>query len=356
MKQQKRAGNKSKKCNRRRFVLGLTFFSISFILIITVIVDGEVWLASGKQIIADEHANAVIEVISPPLGGRTEAPKKPEAAGSVTLDETGEDKVPVDEQANAVIEVISPPLGGRTEAPKKPEAAGSVTLDETGEVKVPMDENPEAKNKEEANQTSNKIVYLTFDDGPTSLTDDFLDVLMEHGVQATFFMVGNNLNNVGWQDEVKRAVEEGHYVGSHSMTHNYSKLYKEGTFVDEMKEGTALIGEITGVTPTLVRAPYGSKPGLKDSLRAGTAEANLKVWDWTIDSEDWKLEGNPDAIVEKVKNLTTEDFEIVLLHEKKTTLTALPDIIKFYKNKEYEFAVYQEENHVVSNFWKDERL
>ncbi|KAA0746712.1 polysaccharide deacetylase [Bacillus sp. BF2-3] len=202
-----------------------------------------------------------------------------------------------------------------------------------------------------------KVVYLTFDDGPSELTGKFLDVLKEQNVASTFFMQGSNLQNTGFQENVKRAVKEGHYIGAHSMTHNSDKLYKKGQFVPEMKETLDLIHDITGTTPKLVRPPYGSAPGLKgEEIRNQIVEAGMKVWDWTIDSNDWKLKDNPQQIIEDVKRTTTEDVEVVLMHEKPQTLQALPEIIKFYKERGYEFGVYNESDHFQLNFQKDQRL
>ncbi|MGH1216921.1 polysaccharide deacetylase family protein [Bacillus cereus] len=214
-----------------------------------------------------------------------------------------------------------------------------------------------AKQKRADGKPVGKVVYLTFDDGPSELTGKFLDVLKEQHVASTFFMQGSNLQNTGFQENVKRAVKEGHYIGAHSMTHNSDKLYKKGQFVTEMKETLALIHNITGTTPKLVRPPYGSAPGLKgQDIRNKIVEAGIKVWDWTIDSNDWKLKGNPQQIIENVKRTTTEDVEVVLMHEKLQTLQALPEIIKFYKEKGYEFGVYNEADHFQLNFQKDQRL
>ncbi|MDA2275231.1 peptidoglycan-N-acetylglucosamine deacetylase [Bacillus thuringiensis] len=218
-------------------------------------------------------------------------------------------------------------------------------------------ETPPAKQKKPDGKPVGKVVYLTFDDGPSELTGKFLDVLKEQHVSSTFFMQGSNLQNTGFQENVKRAVKEGHYIGAHSMTHNSDKLYKKGQFVTEMKETLALIHNITGTTPKLVRPPYGSAPGLKgQDIRNKIVEAGIKVWDWTIDSNDWKLKGNPQQIIENVKRTTTEDVEVVLMHEKLQTLQALPEIIKFYKEKGYEFGVYNEADHFQLNFQKDQRL
>ncbi|MBE7128448.1 polysaccharide deacetylase family protein [Bacillus mycoides] len=202
-----------------------------------------------------------------------------------------------------------------------------------------------------------KVVYLTFDDGPSTLTGQFLDVLKENNVKSTFFMQGSNLQNTSLQENVKRAIKEGHYIGAHSMTHNSNKLYKTGQFVPEMKEALALIHDITGTSPKLVRPPYGSAPGLKnEEIRNQIVEAGIKVWDWTIDSNDWKLKDNPNQLIENVKKATTDDVEVVLMHEKPQTLQALPEIIKFYKEKGYEFGVYNEADHFQLNFQKDKRL
>ncbi|MBJ8204430.1 polysaccharide deacetylase [Bacillus cereus] len=216
--------------------------------------------------------------------------------------------------------------------------------------------NPQ-KEKKADGKPIGKFVYLTFDDGPSTLTGKFLDVLKENNVKATFFMQGSNLQNTSYQINVKRAVKEGHYIGAHSMTHNSDKLYKNGQFVPEMKETLSLIKDITGTNPKLVRPPYGSAPGLKSGeIRNQIVEAGIKIWDWTIDSEDWKLKNNPNQIIENVKKSTTDDVEVVLMHEKAQTLQVLPQIIKFYKEKGYEFGVYNDADHFHLNFEKDTRL
>ncbi|PIC63792.1 peptidoglycan-N-acetylglucosamine deacetylase [Sporosarcina sp. P13] len=202
-----------------------------------------------------------------------------------------------------------------------------------------------------------KVVYLTFDDGPSKLTEQFLDVLQAHRVKATFFMQGSNLKKEYLQKSVRRAVQEGHYIGGHSVTHNYKTLYTDQQFVPEMIETLDLIHEITGTTPRLVRPPYGSAPGLKnEQMRKQLADAHIKVWDWTIDSYDWKLAGNPSQIVKNIKQGTTSDREIVLMHEKKQTLEVLPEILKFFKDQGYEFAVYNDAHHFVLNFQNDSEL
>lgn len=202
-----------------------------------------------------------------------------------------------------------------------------------------------------------KIVYLTFDDGPSQYTETLLSILKEHDVSATFFMQGVNLQKDHLQEHVKRAVEEGHYIGAHSMTHDFNKLYKQNQFVPEMLETLQLIADITGTDPKLTRPPYGSAPGLNsEKSREPIVESDIKVWDWTIDSKDWALSGQPGQIVQNVKNETSRDTEVVLMHEKQQTIDALPDIIRFYKEQGYSFVAYHPAHHFSINFQYDDRL
>ena len=75
-------------------------------------------------------------------------------------------------------------------------------------------------------------VYLTFDDGPSSNTDAILDILDDYNVKASFFVVGQDIEEYG--EEYKRIVDEGHTIGMHSFSHNYSKIYEsEEAFEDD---------------------------------------------------------------------------------------------------------------------------
>lgn len=239
------------------------------------------------------------------------------------------------------------------------DADNSTKPDSTEEVETPISQDKEQTEKQEntAEKPIGKVVYLTFDDGPSKLTDQLLDVLHEQDVKATFFMQGSNLKKEHLQESVKRATKEGHYIGGHSMTHEFNTLYKDNQFVPEMNETLALIHEITGTNPNLVRPPYGSAPGLKsDQIRNQIVDAHIKVWDWTIDSNDWMLKDNPTQIIENIKSGTNADREVVLMHEKPQTLAALPGIIAFYREQGYTFVVYDDDDHFELNFQNDSRM
>lgn len=213
---------------------------------------------------------------------------------------------------------------------------------------------------EQYNGQVRKVAYLTFDDGPGKYTAQLLDILKQNDAKATFFLIGSNVKE--YPNLVKRELAEGHYVGMHSMSHDFAKLYKQGGYVNEMKEDQKLIANIIGRDPKLTRPPYGSMPGLNEALRNQVAENGLRVWDWTIDSLDWKYNKMPvDAastkIVENVIAGAKTNKEVILLHDiHPQSVSAVSAIIKGLKEKGYEFESYNENEHFELNFWHDKRI
>lgn len=206
------------------------------------------------------------------------------------------------------------------------------------------------------NGQERKVVYLTFDDGPSKQTEDILSILNDYGVKATFFFIGTNVNR--YPEEVKLVHQQGHYVGLHSMSHDKKLIYnpeKPYAFAEELIEEQGLIEALIHVQPTLVRPPYGSVPGIKPTMADALVDHGFKVWDWTIDSEDWKKK-SASAIVEQIKSQTTSATEVVLVHEKALTVEALPQIIEHFLQEGYEFRAYNPEQHFMLNFLKDSRL
>lgn len=223
---------------------------------------------------------------------------------------------------------------------------------------------PPAHSEEPPSATENKVVksapkvaYLTFDDGPGPYTDKIVEILNQHSIHATFFVIGNQLK--GYEDSVKAASESGNYIGLHSMTHNKKNLYESGSsayFIKEFKREQKMVEKITGHSPSLIRAPYGSKPQINKKFRDDIVESGFKMWDWTVDSKDWQHTGKPDKVLKEIKRQVHRDVEVILFHEKKQTVEALPQIIDYLTNKGYAFAVYKPDRHFSVNFANDSRL
>ncbi|SKA74957.1 Peptidoglycan/xylan/chitin deacetylase, PgdA/CDA1 family [Clostridium sp. USBA 49] len=200
--------------------------------------------------------------------------------------------------------------------------------------------------KMDNNQSENKIIYLTFDDGPSNITEDVLDVLNKYDVKATFFLIGNQIE--GNEDIVKRINNEGHGIGLHSYTHNIKKIYSRNKyFIEEMLLTQKKINEVIGVKPVILRFPGGSRNRLnKENLKLIHSN-NFKIYDWNIDSKDGiNPKMSPNQIFKQATKIKDVENPIILLmhcdYMHKNTCRALPEIIKFYKNKGYEFKIIDE--------------
>lgn len=185
-----------------------------------------------------------------------------------------------------------------------------------------------------------KIVYLTFDDGPSKLTGQVLSILKEEEVTATFFVLGEHAKQS--PELIQRMKEAGHAIGNHTYNHEYDDLYSSfPRFWDQIKRTEEVVREITGVRPAMVRAPGGTYGHFDETYFKLLEQGGYKVFDWDVDSGDSKRRGVPAA--EIVKNATSEklkDEMIVLLHDgtgHEESVKALPEIIKFYKKHGYTF-------------------
>lgn len=205
-------------------------------------------------------------------------------------------------------------------------------------------------------------VYLTFDDGPSVGIKEILDILKTKNAKASFFMIETQMKK--FPDDIKRLVKEGHYPALHSVSHNKSLLYggTASSVANEMLKAQKTLYEITGIHSNLTRAPFGSKPYMTNPFRNEMVRQNLKMWDWNVDSEDWRYaNSNPIEIVRNVKegfNKVKNQKEpiVILFHIKKETALVLPEIIDFIYSKGYQCVAYEPTEHIVMNFWKDKRL
>ncbi|WP_416828384.1 polysaccharide deacetylase family protein [Ectobacillus polymachus] len=201
-----------------------------------------------------------------------------------------------------------------------------------------------------------KIAYLTFDDGPNRYTQQILTILHANQVRATFFVIGTRVA----QDPniTKQMLEEGHYIGLHSMTHDVKRLYASdpSALVHEMEETHNIVMAATGLNTQLVRVPYGSKPFLTQTYRDALVNSHFKLWDWTIDTYDWRPISSIDSVLQRISNQSNRDIEVILMHDSKLTVEALPQIISTLRSKGYLLLPYRPSAHVEVNFWHDVRL
>ena len=202
-----------------------------------------------------------------------------------------------------------------------------------------------------------KIIYLTFDDGPAGkVTKDILDILKKDSVPATFFLIGNQIKDQ--EDLIKRIYNEGHSLGLHSMSHKKNSLYSSNeSFLKEMLDTQETINSIVGFKPTILRFPFGCNNNyyrISESMVNLLHENNLKIYDWNTDSGDGaNPNSNPSIIIKNSKS--NKDSVFLLMHcayMSKNSVKALPDIIKYYKDNGYEFKVINENTPEEFHFMK----
>lgn len=190
--------------------------------------------------------------------------------------------------------------------------------------------------------SSEKIIYLTFDDGPSNkVLPNILDTLKKEKVNATFFIIGEQIE--GNEKVLKRVHEEGHSIGLHSVTHKKCNLYSSNDcFLKEMLKDQKLINDTIGISPTILRFPYGANNDtykLTKSMVDLLHKNNLRIYDWNVDSGDGANHNlHPSTYVQNAKS--DKDSIILLMHcgsMNKNTAKALPEIISYYKSKGYTF-------------------
>ncbi|MBO4227654.1 chitooligosaccharide deacetylase NodB [Bradyrhizobium neotropicale] len=163
---------------------------------------------------------------------------------------------------------------------------------------------------EYADGTESRGVYLTFDDGPDPhCTPDVLDVLAEHRVPATFFVIG--MFAVDQPNLIRRMIAEGHEVANHTMTHPDLSRCKLAVVQHEIQTASKAIRmACPKAALRYMRAPYGM---WTEEVLIASARAGLATLHWSVDPRDWSCPG-VEAIVDAVL-ASVRPGAIVLLHD-----------------------------------------
>ena len=189
-------------------------------------------------------------------------------------------------------------------------------------------------------EDGSKVVAITFDDGPSSYTQRYLDILDKYNIKATFFCLGPAAEA---NPELIQAIKnQGSQVASHTKTHGdpLSTLDPE-TLRSEITDAFASIEGAGGDATTVIRPPYGDFNNQTWLDSNGTLSASVI---WNLDSEDWTLPG-ADAIVSNCTN-GAYSGAIILMHDgggnRDQDLEALPKIIENLQGKGYKFVTINE--------------
>ncbi|MCL2857159.1 MAG: polysaccharide deacetylase family protein [Oscillospiraceae bacterium] len=195
----------------------------------------------------------------------------------------------------------SPPLLEEPEQP--PASSGEVQM-----VRSPL-------------QEGEKIVALTFDDGPHQHTSRILDVLEEHGGAATFFVLGYRVEN--HRSTMERAVRLGNEIAGHSWNHQDFSLLTEDEIAWQIKSASEAIAPFVGSSPRIYRPPYGRTNEL---VRQVSQRMGYAIINWTLDPRDWENR-DADHIYDHIMS-TIQNGDIIVMHDiYATTAQAMERVI-----------------------------
>lgn len=189
-----------------------------------------------------------------------------------------------------------------------------------------------------------KMVYLTFDDGPSNRTVEVLDILQKYNIKATFFVVYENTefgNSV-----LRRIVDEGHTIAVHTASHDYDIIYSSvEAFLEDFNIVYSHIVEVTGVKPDLFRFAGGSinayNEGIYTEVIAEMLRRGFTYHDWNASAEDASSKATTETIYNTVIETTLRTNKaIVLMHDsggRHDTISALPRILDKLIENDYSF-------------------
>lgn len=192
---------------------------------------------------------------------------------------------------------------------------------------------------------TDRVVYLTFDDGPGPYTQELLDILDKYNVKATFFVTNAYPNYV---DLIAKEAAAGHSVAIHSASHDYKKIYvSEEAYFADLDEMNAIIQEQTGHKTNLVRFPGGSSntvsrkycSGIMTALAADLTEKGYYYFDWNITSGDAGDTTDTQEIIHNViSGIESRKVSVVLQHDVKDySVAAVESIIVWGLNNGFSF-------------------
>lgn len=202
-------------------------------------------------------------------------------------------------------------------------------------------------------KNNEKIVFLTFDDGPSANnTLRILNILNKHNVKGSFFVVGSELEK--YPNVVKELKNSDMCILPHSYSHNYKVIYKDTkSFFYDLNKCNAAIEKVTGEkAKNYVRLPGGSDNLVSNAkvlvdIRNKLISNGIDYVDWNVCSGD-AISRTVDAKILKknvINQCSMKDFAVILMHDgyyKTTTVDALSDTIEYLKENNFKFRTFDD--------------
>ncbi len=192
-----------------------------------------------------------------------------------------------------------------------------------------------------------RYVYLTFDDGPSQHTQDVLRILDRYGVKASFFVTGMNPD---YTSQIQSAYAQGHTIGLHTYSHQYSQIYQSvEAYFQDLEKIQTVVQEQTGAPSTFIRFPGGSSnivsrhyhEGIMSQLANEVEAQGYQYFDWNSSVDDAVLGHDANDILVTGKAQTELQGDLMLLlHDgsgNQATVEVLEELIVYYLQQGYVF-------------------
>lgn len=201
------------------------------------------------------------------------------------------------------------------------------------------------ENQSHINEESKKVAYLTFDDGPSNITKQVLDTLKKYNVNATFFLIGNQIT----EDTIpiiEEAIAQGNTIGVHTYTHRGDTIYCSAeAYIEDFKKAEQRIYETINIRPKIFRFPWGSANCYLNQLGDDVIESLEKkgyvYYDWNVSAEDSVGKPTEYSIVHNIeKDFKKYTEPIILMHDSainELSAKVLPKVIEMIQKEGYRF-------------------
>lgn len=180
------------------------------------------------------------------------------------------------------------------------------------------------------------MIALTFDDGPSMYTEEFINTLVNHDASGTFFMLGDKIDHN--PELVKRMVEENLEIANHSWDHQDTASNDANFIKQEIYDTQDALFRLTGKDAKQFRPPYGSHNALTDEI---AAQGDIGIALWTVDTEDWR--NRDTSITLERARVGKYDGAIILFHDLyPTSLEAIKILVPELKAAGYQLVTFSE--------------
>ena len=193
-----------------------------------------------------------------------------------------------------------------------------------------------------------KIIYITFDDGPTLNTPNIIKTLEEYDAKATFFVLEERISM--YPDFIKEIYHSKNAIGLHGVSHSEAIYYTPTSPLEEMKKTEKTLKSVLGKGSRLVRVPFGSSYRLTREMAKNLEDGGYIIWDWNVDPRDSVGTIIPERVMANLRRdlARCKTTPVMLLHDRKSTANLLPVILDYLKSEGYTMLPLNEKEEPIN--------